>query len=169
MKNLQDMFDTASKRAFSDLKPDVKKRIGARSKKLWQDSEYRNRVVSGCSKSAIKQHKTMSESARKQRSAKMSTSVKQRWDDPEFRKMMRDKQRAGWAAKRNGRIPSKTTLWAQRKAAGLVKNHVKKKISTPYGVYNSVMDLYRAKVCDLTPRSIRLRCADKKFTDWKYI
>jgi len=165
------MFDTASKRAFSDLKPDVKKRIGARTKELWATDEYRNRVVSGCSKSAIKQHKTMSESTRKQRISKMSASIKQRYDDPEFRKMMRDKQRAGWEAKRKreGRGPSATTLWNGRRATGHIQSHLKKKISTPYGVFDSVMDMYRAKVCDLTPRSIRLRCADKKFKDWKYI
>lgn len=174
MKNLQDMFDTAHVRSYIDksneLSPETKKRIGTKTKKLWKKKEYRNRVVSGCRNKAIEQHKTMSDAMRKQRSANMSKANKLLWQDPEFRKMMREKQRAGWEAKRKreGRGPSKATLWKRRVAAGDT-NRVKKKVSTPYGIFDSVMDMHRAKVCKLQPRTIRLRLYDDKFPDWKYI
>jgi len=113
----------------------------------------------------------MSDAMRKQRSANMSKANKLLWQDPEFRKMMREKQRAGWEAKRKreGRGPSKATLWKRRKAAGLIESRVKKKVSTPYGVFDSTMEMYRAKVCDLVPAAIRGRIKSKNFPDWKYI
>lgn len=141
------------------------------SKRHWRNKNYRKRVTVGARKAAIKQHQTMTESMRKQRSAKMSITLANRWQDPEYRAKIRAAQLAGWAAKREreGKSISKTTQYLRDIAAGVRKNARKKKISTPYGVYDSVMDFYRQHTCKWSPKQIRARIKDDRYPDWKYV